>query len=62
MSWSPGREPAAVNVATPRNRTAHQTHALPIEKAWVANGLLMALFLSEVAKHSLQLYYYQRGM
>lgn len=36
--------------------------ATPIGAAWIANGLLMALFLAEVAKRVLQVYYYRRGM
>lgn len=36
--------------------------ATPIGTAWVANGLLAALFLSEVLGHVLQLVYYRRGM
>lgn len=36
--------------------------ALPIGAAWVANGLLASLFLSEILKHVLQLVYYRRGM
>ncbi len=36
--------------------------ALPIEPAWIANGLLMAMVLSEVLAHVLKLYYYRRGM
>ena len=36
--------------------------ATPVGPAWIANGLLMSLFLSEVLKHVLQLYYYRRGM
>lgn len=36
--------------------------ALPVERVWIANGLLLALFLSEVLKHVLQLVYYRRGM
>jgi ABC-type spermidine/putrescine transport system permease subunit II len=36
--------------------------ALPVERVWIANGLLLALFLSEVLKHVLQLAYYRRGI
>ena len=36
--------------------------ATPIERAWVANGLLLALFLSEVVRCVFQLYYYRRGL
>ena len=36
--------------------------ALPIERVWIANGLLLALFLAEVLKRALQIYYYRRGM
>jgi hypothetical protein len=36
--------------------------ATPIEKVWIANGLLLALFLSEVASYALRLYYYRRGV
>ena len=36
--------------------------ALPIEKVWIANGLLAALFVSEVMSKLLQLVYYRRGM
>jgi hypothetical protein len=36
--------------------------ALPIKPAWIANGLLMALVLSEVLAHALKLYYYRQGM
>ena len=36
--------------------------ATPIGPAWIANGLLMALFLAELLKHSLQLLYYRRGI
>ncbi len=36
--------------------------ALPIGKAWVANGLLMSLVVSEVANYVLRLYYYRRGV
>lgn len=36
--------------------------ALPIGAAWVANGLLASLFLSEILKHVLQLVYYRRGI
>ena len=36
--------------------------ATSVGTAWIANGLLMALFVSEVVKHAFQLYYYRRGM
>lgn len=37
--------------------------ALPgIGRAWIANGLLLALLLSELLGQALQLYYYRRGM
>ena len=36
--------------------------ALSIEAVWIANGLMFALFLSEVLGHSLQLFYYRRGL
>lgn len=36
--------------------------AMPIGPAWIANGLLMALFLSEIVRLGLQLYYYRKGM
>jgi len=36
--------------------------ATSIDRVWIAHGLLLALFLSEVLKHGLQLYYYRRGM
>ncbi len=36
--------------------------ATPIGPAWIANGLLMALFLAELLKHSLQPFYYRRGV
>lgn len=36
--------------------------ATPIGPAWIANGLLAALFVSELVKHVLQIYYYRRGM
>jgi hypothetical protein len=36
--------------------------ALPIGRAWIANGLLLALFASEILKHALQICYYRRGM
>lgn len=32
------------------------------KSAWIANGLLLALFLSEVVRHVFQLHYYRRGM
>ncbi len=34
----------------------------PVERAWVANGLLLFLFLSEALKQALQIYYYRRGL
>jgi hypothetical protein len=36
--------------------------ATPLDRVWVAHGLLVSLFLAEVASHVLQLYYYRRGM
>jgi len=36
--------------------------ATPIDPAWIANGLLATLFLSEVLKRALQLRYYRRGI
>jgi hypothetical protein len=36
--------------------------ATPVERVWVAHGLLVALFLSEVLGRVLQLYYYRRGV
>ena len=36
--------------------------AAPIDPAWIANGLLATLFLSEVLKRALQLRYYRRGI
>jgi hypothetical protein len=36
--------------------------ATPIAPAWIANGLLLALFLAEVLSHLLRLYYYRRGI
>jgi len=36
--------------------------ALPIERVWIANGLLLALCLAEVLKSTLQIYYYRRGL
>jgi hypothetical protein len=41
--------------------TAIFTLATPVERTWVAHGLLLALFASEVLKHGLQLLYYRRG-
>lgn len=35
---------------------------LPVGRAWVANGLLLALLLSEILAYGLRLYYYRRGM
>ncbi len=35
---------------------------LPIERGWIANGLLAALFLSEIVNYALRLYYYRRGL
>lgn len=36
--------------------------ATPVGPAWIANGLLMCMLLSEVWKHMLQLYYYRQGL
>jgi hypothetical protein len=36
--------------------------ALPVGRVWIAHGLLLALFVSEVASHALRLYYYRRGI
>ncbi|HEX2513245.1 MAG TPA: hypothetical protein VH257_00975 [Chloroflexota bacterium] len=36
--------------------------ALPLGRAWIANGLLMALFVSEVVSYGLRLYFYRRGV
>jgi hypothetical protein len=36
--------------------------ALPLGRAWIANGLLMALVVSEIANYGLRLYYYRRGV
>ena len=36
--------------------------AFPIERVWIANGLLLALFLGEIVKRSVQIYYYRRGI
>lgn len=36
--------------------------ALPLGRAWIANGLLMALVVSEVVNYGLRLYYYRRGV
>lgn len=36
--------------------------ALEVGAAWIANGLLTSLFLSEVLKQVLQLVYYRRGI
>lgn len=33
-----------------------------LESAWIANGLLVFMYLSEVLKHILQIYYYRRGV
>ena len=33
-----------------------------VEAVWIAHFLLLALFLSEVVKYALQLFYYRRGM
>ena len=35
---------------------------MPLEGVWIANGLLMALFLSQVVRLLFQLYYYRRGV
>jgi hypothetical protein len=36
--------------------------ATPLSPAWIANGLLLFLFLAEVLNRVLRLYYYRRGM
>jgi hypothetical protein len=36
--------------------------ALPLGRAWIANGLLMALVVSEVVNYGLRLYFYRRGV
>lgn len=36
--------------------------AVEIDRAWIANGLLMTLFLSEILSQALRLYYYRRGI
>lgn len=36
--------------------------AAPIGPAWIANGLLATLFLSEVLNRVLQLWYYRKGI
>lgn len=36
--------------------------ATPVGPAWIANGLLLALFLSEVVSYSLRIFYYRRGI
>jgi len=36
--------------------------ATPTAPVWIANGLLLALFLSEVVCRVLRLYYYRRGV
>jgi hypothetical protein len=36
--------------------------ALPLGRAWVANGLLMTLFLGEILNYGMRLYYYRRGI
>lgn len=35
--------------------------AFPIERVWVAHGLFATLFLAEVAKRLMQIYYYRWG-
>jgi putative transcriptional regulator len=35
--------------------------ALPLGRAWIANGLLMSLFVSEIANYIFRLYYYRRA-
>ncbi|GAB5520172.1 MAG: hypothetical protein RhofKO_24230 [Rhodothermales bacterium] len=34
--------------------------AIPV--VWIAHGLLLTLFIAEVAKYTLQLFYYRRGV
>lgn len=36
--------------------------AAPIGTAWIANGLLATLFLSEILECALQLWYYLKGI
>ena len=36
--------------------------ATPLQPAWIANGLLLAVFLSEVLNRLLRLYYYRQGI
>jgi hypothetical protein len=36
--------------------------ALPLGRAWIANGLLMTLVVSEVVNYGLRLYFYRRGV
>jgi hypothetical protein len=36
--------------------------ALPVGRAWIANGLLMTLVVSEVVNYGLRLYFYRRGV
>jgi hypothetical protein len=36
--------------------------AISLEPAWIANGLLMAMYISTLVKQALQLYYYRRGV
>ena len=36
--------------------------ALPLGRAWIANGLLLALVVSEVVSYGLRLYFYRRGV
>ncbi len=36
--------------------------ATPVAPAWIANGLLMALFVAEILNYGLRLYYYRRGL
>ena len=36
--------------------------ATPLDRVWIAHGLLLSLFLTEVLKYTLQVMYYRRGM
>lgn len=36
--------------------------ALEVGSAWIANGLLMALFVAESLNYTLRVYYYRRGV
>jgi hypothetical protein len=36
--------------------------AVEMENVWIAHFLLLSLFISQVAKYSLQLMYYRRGV